>query len=140
MVMSREDIQKALETWLGAWNRYDLGYVMDMLHDAIVFEHWDGRKVAGKETLWKIWGGWFDDPGGFRFIPEDVVIDVEAQKVLFQWVLEWPSRESSLEGRPERRRGLDVLHFKGGKIFRKLTYCKTSIEIEGARIRLVASP
>jgi ketosteroid isomerase-like protein len=139
MMLSRVNIGKALDEWLQAWNGHDLEGVMDLLHYDVVFEHWDSRIVTGKRALRKVWLEWFSDPGGFRFTLEDAFIDVDAQKALFQWILEWPSRESGWEGRPEKRSGVDVLHFRDGKIMRKLTYCKTSIEIAGGTIRLTAA-
>jgi len=33
---------------------------------------------------------------------------------------------------------LDVMHFKDGKIIRKSSYSKTTLEIEGKRVKLVA--
>ncbi len=36
----------------------------------------------------------------------------------------------------EARRGSDVLHFKDGKIIQKLTYSKTTVELDGERVRL----
>ena len=44
--------------------------------------------------------------------------------------------EKGYEGKPEKRRGVDVIHFKDGKIIEKLTYCKTRIEINGQRHNL----
>jgi hypothetical protein len=35
--------------------------------------------------------------------------------------------------------GVDVLHFQDGKIVKKLTYSKSTIEIDGERISLRAS-
>jgi hypothetical protein len=35
------------------------------------------------------------------------------------------------------RRGVDVMHFKDGKIIRKLTYSKTTLEIDAQRVRLL---
>ena len=75
--------------------------------------------------------------GGFRFTEEETFIDVEQQKVLYRWQLEWPSIEKGCEGKPEKRRGVDVMHFKDGKIIRKLTYSKTTLEIDGQRVRLL---
>ena len=68
----------------------------------------------------------------------DATKDEAQQKALYRWRLEWPSFEKGYEGRPETRRGVDVIHFQGGKIIRKLTYCKTTIEIDADRVRLVA--
>ena len=62
---------------------------------------------------------------------------MEQQKALYRWQLEWPSIEKGCEGKPEKRRGVDVLHFKDGKIIKKLTYSKTTLEIDGQRVRLL---
>ncbi len=79
---------------------------------------------------------WFANHSGFRFTEEETFIDEEGRKVLFRWQLDWPSLEKRYEGRPERRRGVDVLHFRDGKIIQKLTYSKTTLEINEERIRL----
>ena len=67
---------------------------------------------------------------------EETFIDEREQKVLYRWLLEWPSFEKGYEGKPEKRRGIDVLHFKNGKIINKLTYSKTTIDIDGERLPL----
>jgi ketosteroid isomerase-like protein len=54
--------------------------------------------------------------------------------------LDWPSGERGYRGKPERRRGVDVMHFKDGKIIRKYTFSKTTLEIDGQRIKLLAEP
>ena len=92
----------------------------------------------GKEALRKAWEPWFQNHGGFRFDEEDTFIDEAEQKVLFQWTLDWPSVEKEYRGKAERRRGVDVMHFRGGKIIRKNTYSKTTLEIEGKRVKLAA--
>ena len=61
------------------------------------------------------------------------------QKAFYRWTIEWPSFEKGYEGRPERRRGVDVLHFQDGKIIKKLTYSKTTIEIDRERLGLRVS-
>jgi hypothetical protein len=136
-MLSREDIETALTKWKHSWNSHDLNGVVDLFHEDILFENWDGTKVLGKRALRNVWKPWFDRHGGFTFLEEDTFIDELNQKVLFRWTLEWPSVESNYKNRPERRRGLDILHFKEGKIFRKYTYSKTFLEIEGKSIRLV---
>jgi len=57
---------------------------------------------------------------------------------LLRWQLDWPSFEKGYEGRPEMRRGVHVLHFRNGKIIQKLTYSKTTVEIDRQRVRLCA--
>ncbi len=137
-MLSREKIQEALMKWNKAWDEHDLNGVMELFHEDIYFENWTGGWVQGKAALEQAWKPWFDHHGGFLFAEEDTFIDVANQKVLYQWQLDWPSGEKGYEGKKELRRGLDILHFREGKIIRKLTYCKTTIEIEGKRTRLLA--
>jgi hypothetical protein len=111
---------------------------MDLFDEEVLFENWTGGKAKGKEALRQAWTPWFANHGSFQFIEEDTLIDEIKQRVLFQWQLDWPSREKGYEGRSERRRGVDVLHFRRGKIVQKLTYSKTTIEIEGERVQLSA--
>ena len=138
MVHSREEICKAMGEWDLAWNDHDLNGVMELFHEDVFFEHWHGAAVRGKEALRRAWAPWFENHGGFRFTMEDLFIDEAEQKVLYRWQLDWPSLEKGFEGRPERRRGVDVIHFRDGKIIQKLTYSKTTVEIDGARVGLSA--
>ena len=66
-------------------------------------------------------------------------MDEKAEKVLFRWSLDWPSTEKGRKGRPERRRGVDVMHFRDGLIVKKYTYSKTTLEIGGERVKLSAA-
>ena len=136
MVLTREEIMNAMVEWEKHWNAHDINRVMDLFHEEIVFEHWHGAGVRGKDNLYRAWAPWFNDHGGFRFITEDLFVDEKAQKVLYRWQLDWPSLEKGFEGRPEKRRGVDVIQFLDGKIIQKLTYSKTTVEIDGAKIRL----
>jgi len=111
---------------------------MELFHDEILFENWTGGKAKGKEALRQASTSWFKNHGGFRFTEEETFIDETAQKVLYRWQLDWPSFEKGYEGRPEMRRGVDVLHFRNGKIIQKLTYSKTTVEIDRQRVRLCA--
>jgi ketosteroid isomerase-like protein len=135
-----DQIRGALTDWNDAWNAHDLDKVMDLFHEDIVFENWTGALVQGKDALKMAWESWFCNHGGFRFITEDIFVDEKEQKVLFQWSLEWPSIEKGYKGREEKRRGVDVIHFRDGKISKKITYCKTTLEIEKQLVRLTADP
>jgi ketosteroid isomerase-like protein len=133
MPLSRDQIEKALKQWNLAWDNHDLEGVMALFHEDVIFDNWTGGKVTGKATLRKAWEPWFSNHGNFRFVEEETFIDEKEQKVLYRWLLEWPSFESGSEGKPEKRRGVDVIHFENGKIIKKLTYSKTTIEIDGKR-------
>ena len=138
MELSRKEFKKALAEWNTAWDNHDIDGVMALFHDEVLFDNWTGGRAKGSDNLRKAWTEWFADHGGFRFTEEETFIDVEEQKVLYRWQLDWPSLEKGYEGKPEKRRGIDILHFRDGKIINKLTYSKTTIEIEGERIRLTA--
>jgi len=135
MTFSREEIQNSLKEWNLAWGRYDLEGVMALMHDEVLFENWTGGKAAGKEALRKAWQPWFAQ-GDFQFIEEELFVDEKEQKALFRWTLQWPCPEEGYEGKLESRKGVDVIHFKDGKIINKLTYSKTTIEIDGQRHKL----
>ena len=137
-MLSRAQIEKALAKWQRAWNEHDLDGVMELFHDEVVFVNWTGGKAKGKENLRRGWAPWFANHGGFRFTEEETFIDEAEQKVLFRWQLKWPSIEKGYEGKPEKRQGVDILHFQDGKIIEKLTYSKTTVEIEGKRVELSA--
>ncbi len=136
MRLSRDQMERVLTEWNLAWDNHDLEGVLKLFHDEVLFENWTGGKAVGKEALRKAWAPWFASHGGFRFTKEENFIDEKEQKALFRWRLEWPSLEKGFEGKPEKRHGVDVLHFQDGKIIRKLTYSKTTIEIDGERIPL----
>lgn len=138
MKLSKEEIRDTLEAWYNSWNNHDMDEIMKLFHDEILFENWTGGEARGKEALRKAWTPWFTNHGGFRFTEEETFIDEKEQKVLYRWVLDWPSMEKGYEGKSEKRRGVDVIHFKDGKIIKKLTYSKTTIDISGEKIKLVA--
>jgi ketosteroid isomerase-like protein len=136
-MLSRKAIETALIKWHRAWADRDLDGVMELFHEEILFENWTGGRAEGRENLRRAWADWFADHRGFRFIEEETFIDEFQQKVLYRWQLEWPSLEKGCEGKPEKRRGVDVLHFRDGKIVQKLTYSKTTIDIAGRKVRLM---
>ena len=92
----------------------------------------------GKVALRQAWDSWFST-GGFQFNRDSLFIDEEQQQVTLTWELEWPSTEKGYIGKPEKRRGIDILQFKDGRIIKKLTYSKTTILIDGKKIRLTAN-
>ena len=133
MKLTRNQLTSALREWNQAWDNHDLQGVMALFHDEVTFDNWTGGTVRGKAALEKAWAPWFANHGGFRFIEEETFIDEKEQKALYRWRLEWPSFEKGREGRPEERRGVDVIHFRDGRIINKFTYSKTTVEIDGKR-------
>jgi len=136
MKLSRKEIEKLMEGWGQAWKEHDLDGLMKFFHEDVLFENWTGARVKGKENLRKAWTPWFANHGGFQFITEEVFIDEQEQKLLSRWLFLTPSFEKGYEGKPEKRHGVDVFHFQDGKIIQKLSYSKTTLEIDGKRVPL----
>lgn len=139
MRLSRSEIIQKFELWLLSWNDHDLRGVMDLMHEDVVFENWNGSVVSGKTNLERAWLPWFANHGNFKFVNEDLFIDEQEQKVTFLWQLDWPSNEKFYRGNPEIRRGVDVLYFLNRKIIKKYTYSKTNILIGTKNIMLAAT-
>ena len=135
-MLSRDKIEKILGKWYQFWNEHNLDDVMKLFHDEVIFENWTGRKIKGKKALRRAWEPWFRNHEEFQFVEKETFIDEVQQKALFRWLLEWPSKEKGFEGLLEKREGVDVLHFKNRKIIQKLTYSKTSVEIDCELIKL----
>jgi hypothetical protein len=135
--LSREEMVVCLVAWQRAWNQHDLEGVLDLFDEDVEFDTWTGQRLQGKVLLRRIWTPWFANHGDFRFIDEESFVDEQEQKAVFRWRLEWPSQEPGCLGRPEIRRGIDILHFRGSLIVRKLSYSKTTITIDGRRVPLV---
>ena len=138
MKLSREALKTAMIELESAWNNHDIDGVMSLFHEDVFFDHWHGATVEGKAALRQAWTPWLANHGGFRFTTEDLFIDEIEQKVLYRWLFEWPSLERGFEGKPKKRRGVDVIYFQDGKIIQKLTYSKTTVEIDGKRVRFFA--
>lgn len=136
MKLTRNDIEILWDNWNSAWDNHDLEGVIAFFHEDIYFNNWTGGNAKGKELLRIAWQDWFLNHGDFKFIQKEIFIDEKDQKLLYRWELEWPSFEKGYEGKREKRQGVDIIHFKDGKIINKLTYSKTTIEIEGERIKL----
>ncbi len=139
-MLSKNDIRNVLSEWYKAWNDHNLDNVIALFHDGIIFQSWTGAEIKGKKALRRAWSQWFNNHGGFRFTEKETFIDEEVQKALYSWNLEWPSSEIKHKGQYETRDGVDVLHFKDGKIIQKQTYSKTLINIGGKSVLLTASP
>ena len=136
MKLTRKEIEIFWNKWNAAWDHHDLDSIMEFFHDDIYFNNWTGGYVKGKENLRHAWHDWLLNHGNFKFTQEELFIDEQEQKLLYRWKLEWPSIEKGYESEPEKRRGVDVVHFKDGKIIKKFTYSKTTLEINDERVKL----
>ncbi len=140
MTLTRRQIFDTLNAWAEAWAARDLDAIVALFDDDVVFENWTGARVQGKDALRAAWQEWFATDSEFRFTDEDLFVDEAAQKALYRWQLDWPSLEPGHEGLAETRRGVDALTFRNGRIVEKLTYSKTTLELDGQRVRLTPIP
>ena len=133
--MTRTEIERIMNDWLAAWNRHDLEEVMSLFSDDAVFETWTGLRISGRENIRKAWAEWFA-AGGFSFTSLDMVIDPESGTVVFPWLYEGPAK--CFAGKIEKRKGIDLIKFEDGLIVEKVTWTKTTIEVEGKRVTLTS--
>jgi ketosteroid isomerase-like protein len=134
------ELESTLFAWQEAWNRHDLEGVLALFDNDVLFDHWTGQQVRGKALLRRLWAPWFACHGDFRFVEVETLFDEAQQKAVYAWRLEWPSQEAAYAGRAECRSGVDVLHFRNGRITQKLSYSKTTLTIDGKPVPLVAGP
>ena len=134
--MARDDLLRRLEEWMSAWNARDIEGVLSLVAESVVFEHWSGMRVTGREQLREAWGDWFSGDETIGFDLEDIFVDETGTRALVSWTLRARSRERETAGRPETRRGIDVLRFEDGLLVEKLTYSKTTVSIDGRRVPL----
>jgi hypothetical protein len=129
-VLSQKQIASLLEKWYKAWNRHDLEQVIELFHNDVVFVHWDGKTIVGKNNLERAWRSWFQNHDNFSFTEIETFIDENQQKALFRWILEWtPPKTVNVEDHlREKREGVDVLHFHENEIIKKLTYSRVLYE------------
>ena len=136
MNLTRDQIVETLTAWSQSWNAHELETIMELFHEDVLFENWTGAWVRGKSALREAWIPWFAADTTFRFTDEDLFVDQTAQKALYRWQLDWPSLEPGQAGKTETRRGVDALTFRDGLIAEKLTYSKTTLELDGERVTL----
>ena len=123
----RDDDRRALEAFVlrftDAFNRDDLDGVMSYFTADGVYDELDGRRSSGKAAVRAAFEPQFrGDYGKIRFLEEDLVVDAATGKAMISWTctLETPRG-------PAAWRGLDVLHWRGGKLAVKQTYCKAKV-------------
>lgn len=138
MKLSETEIRNQFNAWLVAWNDHDLNGVMNFMHKDIIYNTWSGSIICGKTALTNTWQRWFNDHGNFKFTLEDLLIDEKQQKMSFSWELDWPSFEKKYYGKREKRKGVDILILKEGKIYKKDTYSKTTLQIDSLKVGLHA--
>jgi uncharacterized protein (TIGR02246 family) len=118
--MHRQELVDITRRFLDAFNREDLDAVMDFFADDGIYEEFNGRRNVGKAAIRAAFVPQFTGAfGTMRFIDEDLFADAASGKVMASWRC-----TLALKGAPTSWRGLDLLHFRDGKLAQKLTYAK----------------
>jgi uncharacterized protein (TIGR02246 family) len=112
-----------------AFNRDDLDAVMGFFTEDSIYDEVNGARSRGKAAIRAAFEPQFrGDYGVIRFLTEDVIVDAEAGKALVRWEC-----RVERDGRRRSWRGLDVLHFRDGRVVEKHTYGKAE------RVRIASS-
>lgn len=122
MSLSRQQLIELTNQFVDAFNRCDLDGVMAFFTDDAVYEDLATVSYQGETEIRAALLPYFDGTfGRVEFIPEDLVVDADGAKVMTSWCCNMQLGEN-----PTSLRGLDVLHFEGKKLKRKVPYSKTS--------------
>ena len=120
MTMERQRLVELTNQFMDAFNRNDLDAVMSFFADNAVYDEFNGTHNEGKEAIRTAFEPQFTGVfGKMQFIDEDLFVDADSGKIMASWLC-----TLEVKGRPTSWRGLDLLHFKGDKLVRKLTYAK----------------
>ena len=116
-------LEKLVIDFTEAFNLEDIDSVMSYFAADAIYDEFNDVRHVGRDAIRRAlepqFAGRF---GRMRFHTEDIFLDVAAGKALIRWTLtlEEPHRQGAY-------RGLDLLHFEGGKLREKHTYCKARV-------------
>jgi ketosteroid isomerase-like protein len=137
-VMTDTDAYEALERlvidFTEAFNREDIDEVISYIAEDAIYDEFNGVRSVGLAAIRQAFEPQFAGAyGTMRFHTEDMFLDEAAGKALIRWVLTLEE-----ETRAGAYRGLDILHFKDGKLTEKHTYCKARIPLIRKRSEMQA--
>lgn len=119
----RDRLRRWVIDFTEAFNREDLDEVMSYFADDAIYDEFDGTRNVGKAAIRDAFIPQFEGKfGRMRFHTEDMFLDVDGGKALIRWLC--TMEESARQG---GYRGLDILHFRDGKLVEKHTYAKTGL-------------
>ncbi len=119
----RAELERWVIDFTEAFNAENLDEVMSYFADDAIYDEFDGTRSVGKAAIRAALIPQFEGKfGRMRFHTEDMFLDVDGGKALIRWLctLEEKARQGGY-------RGLDILHFRGGKLVEKHTYAKTKL-------------
>ena len=126
--MSRRDELLSLTTaFMEAFNTNDLERMLSFFAAHGVYDEFNGHVNEGIDAVRAAFTPQFEGAfGEMKFLDEDLFIDADTGKVMASWRC-----TLTVKGEPTSWRGLDLLHWEGDKLVRKLTYAKAKVPLFG---------
>ena len=125
MPTDRQHLTELTQQFMMAFNENDLDTVMSFFAEESAYDEFNGTHNTGKEAIRAAFTPQFTGQfGRMQFLDDDLFIDAETGKVMASWRC-----TLNVKGQPTSWRGLDLLHFEGDKLVRKLTYAKTKVPL-----------
>ncbi len=124
--MSRRDELLSLTTaFMEAFNTNDLEAMLSFFAPHGVYDEFNAHSNEGIDAVRAAFTPQFDGAfGEMKFLDEDLFIDADTGKVMASWRC-----TLTVKGQPASWRGLDLLHWEGDKLVRKLTYAKAKVPL-----------
>jgi len=122
MTDRRKELEKLTADFVDCFNRQDIDGIAAFFAEDGVYEDSKGGSHTGPAAIREafvplVCGG----RGKISFDDEDFFAEPETDKVMASWTL-----NMEVDGKPVKMRGLDLLHFRGDKLVRKMAYCKSA--------------
>ena len=118
----RAELVELTTRFVDAFNRQDLDDVVSFFSEEAIYEDSRGGSHIGHQAIRAAFEPLLNGARGkIRFDGEDFFTEVDTDKVMASWRL-----HMEVDGKQVSMRGLDLLHFKGDRLVRKLAYCKSA--------------
>ena len=122
---ARAELEKLATDFTEGFNHDDIDEVMSYFADDAFYDEFNAVVHTGKDAIREGFIPQFrGDFGKMRFHTEDMFVDVDTGKALIRWLLTFEK-----DDRAAGWRGLDILHFKDGKLVEKHTYAKAKTPV-----------
>jgi uncharacterized protein (TIGR02246 family) len=120
MTDRRTELNHLIADFTACFNRGDLEGLLGFFAEDASYEEVNGPVNRGRDAIRKAFEPLFSGRfGRVTFTGRDLFVDPEAGKVMASW-----DCHLTMDGQAKCLEGLDLYHFDGDKIVRKLAYCK----------------
>ncbi|MPY94202.1 MAG: hypothetical protein GEV08_14415 [Acidimicrobiia bacterium] len=125
MTQGRDRLVQLTSGFMDAFNRNDLDGVMACFAPDAVYDEFTGRANEGLAAIRAAFEPQFTGAfGDMKFLEEDQFVDESTGKVMASWLCTLEAR-----GEPVAWRGLDLIHWRDGRVVHKATYAKAKVPL-----------